>query len=443
MRVSLILGALAMAASAPAQTADFQKDIQPILEKSCLMCHGASAAAGDLRLHERSAAMKAIVPGQPQASKLYTSLELPPNQRGAMPPGGPQLPKEQREAIRQWIAAGAPWPEGLMIGASKVAKAADDEALAARLHKRISAATKETKAAEMKAYTEKIPGTDVSFDMVPIPGGEFVMGTPETERGRRKNEGPQRKVKIDPFWMGKHEVTWDEYRLFMFSQQAGEVPGKDQDVDAVSRPTRPYVEMSFGMGLNGFPAISMTQHAANKFAQWLSARTGHFYRLPTEAEWEYACRAGTTTAYSFGDDPSQLGEYAWYADNSSDKYQQVGKKKPNPWGLHDMHGNVMEWTLDQLLPYASKPSENPWVKATKPYPHAVRGGSWTDDASQLRCGARVGSDPTWKIQDPQLPKSIWYHTDAQGLGLRLVRPLKVPPPQEMFQYWNSGVEQEE
>jgi formylglycine-generating enzyme required for sulfatase activity len=187
----------------------------------------------------------------------------------------------------------------------------------------------------------------------------------------------------------------------------------------------------------------MTQHAANKFAQWLSARTGHFYRLPTEAEWEYACRAGTTTAYSFGDDPSQLGEYAWYLDNSSDKYQQVGKKKPNPWGLYDMHGNVMEWTLDQLAPYDSKLADNPWVKATKPYPHAVRGGSWMDDASQLRCGARVGSDPTWKIQDPQLPKSIWYHTDAQGLGLRIVRPLKVPPPQEMFQYWNSGVEQEE
>jgi formylglycine-generating enzyme required for sulfatase activity len=250
-------------------------------------------------------------------------------------------------------------------------------------------------------------------------------------------------VTIDPFWMGKYEVTWDEYRLFMFSQQAGEVPGKDQDVDAISRPTRPYVEMSFGMGLNGYPAISMTQHAANKFAQWVSARTSHFYRLPTEAEWEYACRAGTTTAYSFGDDPSQLGEYAWYADNSSDKYQQVGKKKPNPWGLYDMHGNVMEWTLDQLGPYDAKAAANPWVKATKPYPHAVRGGSWMDDPPQLRCGARVGSDSTWKIQDPQLPKSIWYHTDAQGLGLRLVRPLKVPSPQEMFQLWNSGVEQEE
>jgi formylglycine-generating enzyme required for sulfatase activity len=313
-----------------------------------------------------------------------------------------------------------------------------------KLHERIVANVKVKSAAEMKPYTEKIPRTEITFDMVPIPAGEFQIGTPENEAGRRKDEGPQRTLRIDPFWMGKREVTWDEYRLFMFSQMAKEDTNKDDVVDAISRPTRPYVEMSFGMGINGFPAISMTQHAANKYAEWLSAKTGHFYRLPTEAEWEYACRAGTTTAYSFGDDPAQLGDYAWFADNSEGKYQKVGTKKPNPWGLYDMHGNVMEWTLDQYDPagYKDLGPDNPMKASTQPYPQSVRGGAWTDPAEQLRCGSRIGSDPSWKMQDPQLPKSIWYHTDAQGLGFRLVRPLKVPSPEQLYKYWNSGVENE-
>jgi formylglycine-generating enzyme required for sulfatase activity len=199
--------------------------------------------------------------------------------------------------------------------------------------------------------------------------------------------------------------------------------------------------MSFGMGINGFPAISMTQHAANKYAQWLSAKTGEFYRLPTEAEWEYACRAGSAT-----DPPAaDLPKLAWFETNSSGKYQTVATKQPNAWGLYDMLGNVMEWTLDAYAPYApaSGVVANPMVKATEPYPHAVRGGSWNDPASSLRCSARVASDATWKQQDPQLPKSIWYMTDAQWLGFRLVRPVKIPTAEEMYAYWNSGVEHDE
>src|SRR5581483_11961869 len=134
-----------------------------------------------------------------------------------------------------------------------------------------------------KPYKKVIPGTDISYEMTPIPAGEFRMGTPG-----KKDETPVHPVRIEAFWMSVHEVTWDEYRLFMFASQAGEGATKDAQVDAVSRPTRPYVEMSFGMGINGYPAISMTQHAANKYAEWLSAKTGEFYRLPTEAEWEYA-----------------------------------------------------------------------------------------------------------------------------------------------------------
>jgi formylglycine-generating enzyme required for sulfatase activity len=108
-----------------------------------------------------------------------------------------------------------------------------------------------------------------------------------------------------------------------------------------------------------------------------------------------------------------------------------------------MLGNVMEWTLDQYASYTAGAQVNPWVKATRPYPHAVRGGSWNDPPEMVRCAARVASDATWKQQDPQLPKSIWYLTDAQWLGFRLVRPVKVPTPEEMYSYWNSGLEHDE
>ncbi|MGH7837397.1 MAG: formylglycine-generating enzyme family protein, partial [Candidatus Binataceae bacterium] len=308
--------------------------------------------------------------------------------------------------------------------------------------------TKTAAAGGMKPYRTAIPGTTVSFDMAPIPGGEFEMGTPASEPGHQRDEAPPHKVRLDPFWMQTREITWDEYRLFMFAEQAGEIAHKDAVVDAVSRPTKPYMEMSFGMGINGYPAISMTQHAANKYAEWLSAKTGRFYRLPTEAEWEYACRAGSAAAYYFGGDASKLDGYAWYKGNSHGQYQKVGTKKPNAWGLYDMLGNVMEWTLYQYsLDYYGKSdgktAVDPWNKATRPYPHAVRGGSWNDAPGKCRCGARVASDPSWKMQDPQLPKSIWYETDAQWLGFRLVRPLRVPGAAAMYDYWNSGVAEDQ
>lgn len=322
------------------------------------------------------------------------------------------------------------------------------------IYQRIVAAQTEKTPADMKAYTNFIPGTQVTFAMTPIPAGEFVMGTPDAEAGRKPDEGPQHKVKIEPFWMGTYEVTWDQYLLFVYPDDEKRLretnptdPAINAVSDAVTHPSKPYVDMSFGMGKSGFPAVAMTQHAANKFCHWLSAKTGQFYRLPTEAEWEYACRAGTTTAYSFGDDPAQLEEYAWFFDNSNSKYQKVGKKKPNPWGLYDMHGNATEWVLDQYDPDYYKTLgtslvTEPWNKATKPYPHSVRGGSWDDDAVALRSGARRGSSRDWKITDPQLPKGKWWHTDAPFVGFRIVRPLKVPPPEEMAKYWISGVEKD-
>jgi formylglycine-generating enzyme required for sulfatase activity len=195
------------------------------------------------------------------------------------------------------------------------------------------------------------------------------------------------------------------------------------------------------MGRSGYPAINMTQYAAIKFCKWLYDKTGVFYRLPTEAEWEYACRAGTKTAYSFGDDASKLGDYAWYIDNSDDAYKQIGTKKPNPWGLHDMHGNVMEWTLDQYLPdyYAKKAAgevKESYAPVTELYPTSVRGGSWDDEATVSRSAARIPSSPDWKILDPQLPKSEWWMTSASFIGFRLVRPAKTPTATEIEAYYN-------
>lgn len=330
----------------------------------------------------------------------------------------------------------------------------DDSTIPA-IHDRIVANSPEKSQADMKVYTNTIPGTEVTYAMTPIPGGEFLMGSPDSEAERKADEGPQHKVKLSPFWMGTYEVTWDQFLLFVYPDDEKKLrethptdAALNQLTDAVTRPSKPYVDMSFGMGKAGYPAIAMTQHGANKFCHWLSAKTGHFYRLPTEAEWEYACRAGTTTTYSFGNDASKLGEYGWFFDNSNSKYQKVGKKKPNPWGLYDMHGNVTEWVLDQYaadfykLQAAAGTVTDPWNKATMPYPHSARGGSWDDDAPALRSAARRGSDRSWKMTDPQLPKGKWYHTDAQFIGFRVVRPLAVPSAEEMTKYWISGVEKD-
>jgi formylglycine-generating enzyme required for sulfatase activity len=309
--------------------------------------------------------------------------------------------------------------------------------------------------AQMKPYTEHISGTNVSFDMVPIVGGTFLMGSPASEAGHQPDEQPQHQVTVDSFWMGKCEVTWNEYEIWTFSLDIQrrnlnniEPTERDKLADAVTRPTKPYTDMTFGMGKEGYPAICMTQWAAKKYCEWLSAKTGHYYRLPTEAEWEYAARAGTTTAYSFGDDPAQLGEYAWYFENSEDAYHPVGKKKPNPWGLYDMHGNVAEWCLDRydVSFYTTlgrdKPAVNPYNPPKGPYPHVVRGGSWDDDAVRLRSAARRGSDKSWKVQDPQIPQSIWYFTDALFVGFRVVRPLVEPSAELKAAYLAAGTEKE-
>lgn len=290
------------------------------------------------------------------------------------------------------------------------------------------------------AYTETIPGTKISFRMLPIPGGKCKIGSPDSEPGRQDNEGPQVEVEIAPFWMAECETTWDAYDVFCFSydiKAAKEAASRgtpltrtpfDLKADAVTRPTPPYVDMTFGYGHDGNPAICMTNKAADFYTRWLAAKTGKNYRLPTEAEWEYAARAGTATKYSFGDDDAKLGDYAWYNGNAKEKPQPVGKKLPNPWGLRDMHGNVEEWCLDKYaedyhkkIATPGRPASNPQYRSSAKW-HSTRGGSWQDEKELVRSAVRRGAEEDWSIQDPQQPKSVWWHTDAHWVGFRVMRP---------------------
>lgn len=293
-----------------------------------------------------------------------------------------------------------------------------------------------------KKFTQTLPGTKVSFQMTFIPSGEFLMGSPESEEGRRPAEGPQHIVSIDSLWVGTVEVTWDVFELFLAENKSvfADLPEERKKVvDAVSRPTPAFEDPSMGMGRKGFPVVNVSPYAALTFCKWLSLLTGKFYRLPTEAEWEYICRAGSQTVYSFGDDLKQLGDYAVYFDNGNGQYVEGGTKKPNAWGVYDMHGNVAEWTLDEYAAdfYARTrgPVHNPWNKPTSLYSRAYRGGSWDDEAPDLRSAARKKSGLFLQKGDPQIPKSFWWYTNASFIGFRLVSPAKIPTDQEMKKFW--------
>jgi formylglycine-generating enzyme required for sulfatase activity len=305
------------------------------------------------------------------------------------------------------------------------------------------------------AYREKVPGSDVGFDLVPIAAGTFWMGSPGSEPGRKEDEGPPVEVRLEPFWMGRCEVTWAEYDLWSTDDQRPQ----SKKPDGTSRPTPPYMDMTFNMGRDGYPAICMSHVAARQYCKWLSAKTGRFYRLPTEAEWEYACRAGTTTAWSCGDDPKQLDAVAWHAGNSARElergakpvpaYHEVGKKLPNAFGLFDMHGNVAEWVADHYLADAyaaargAAPRQAPYFAPPRDdrdrpvrFPHVARGGSWRDEPALLRSAARSSSEPAWNSRDPQIPKSWWYLTEGQHIGFRVVRPQREPTAEERARFEN-------
>ena len=303
---------------------------------------------------------------------------------------------------------------------------------------RVDATADDAKPAH-KNYTETIPGPGIRFDMVAIPGGEFTMGSPDSEADRQPIEGPQHKVRIEPFWMGRCEVSWNEFRPYqMMMLEVLDKKREKPDVDGVTYPTKTYLPADYGHGYTDKPAISMSHHNAMEYCRWLSAKTGKFYRLPTEAEWEYACRAGTKTRWFFGDDPAKLGEYARFKGNSDDKEHEdgattgkVGLKQPNPWGLYDILGNVKEWTLDQYDKgtYATR-ARNPLsispvtIPNDRKWQHVARGGSFKDGPAECRSASRSPSIPKWMKHDPQEPRSIWWLTRMDTIGFRVVCPVE-------------------
>ncbi len=284
---------------------------------------------------------------------------------------------------------------------------------------------------------QQIPGSSLSFKLQSIPAGTFLIGSPASEKNREIAEGPQKKVQIAAFWMGVYEVTRDEFDVFLKDDQTSQ----NIDLDAITRPSAQYVDFSLGMGKEGgYPANSMSQFGALMYCKWLYQKTGIFFRLPTEAEWEYACRAGTNTTYYFGNDSKQLPQYAWYLDNSDEKYQKVGLKKPNAWGLYDMLGNLMEWTLDHYEPehykeLADNTVEKIIVAKAAKYPKALRGGSFEEASEALRVAARYHSDPSWNKRDPQIPKSKWWLTEGKNVGFRLLQPVEQPTAAAINQFF--------
>lgn len=293
---------------------------------------------------------------------------------------------------------------------------------------------------EFADFTETIPGTRVSLSMKAVPGGEFIIGSPESEYGRKEDESPQRRVIISPFFMGEIEVTWDQYWAF-YAETMSEgrtdpaiifEHNSRTDIDAVSGPTPPFGCPDQSWGMADRPAITMTHYAASTFCQWLSMKTGKKYRLPTEAEWEYAARGGTDGPFFFPGtvkqysrkDTTTINAYVTYAKNSWSRTQKPSRVRANPFGLKNMLGNVMEYCSDWYASDAYSHLEDGQTDPTGPESgneHVVRGGLYSSEAPDLRCAARsCTKNDEWLRTDPQNPKSIWWYSDVKGIGFRVV-----------------------
>lgn len=290
------------------------------------------------------------------------------------------------------------------------------------------------KDSSFQTYDQQIGGTSIKFKMVAIAPGSFAWKSSSRDKTTTDNE---MQVKLDAFWIEEHEVTYDEYILF-----ADEAADAEPKPDGITRPSPPYIDFTLGMGKSGgFPANSMSQYAAIMYCKWLYKKTGIFFRLPSEAEWEYACRAGRKPSDEIDKEKNVLKDVVWFNGNSENRYHKVMQLKPNAWGLYDMQGNVAEWTLDVFTEsYADqlkRNAVNPVFIPLKKYPVTIKGGSYRDEAGDTRCGSRIPSDPKWNARDPQIPRSKWWNTDAPFLGFRIVRPRNQPSPEEAETFFST------
>jgi formylglycine-generating enzyme len=292
-------------------------------------------------------------------------------------------------------------------------------------------------------FTETIPGSVVSFNMIAVPGGSFQMGSPDNEPLRSKDEGPVKTVEVSPFFMAEVEVTWSEFLVF-YTQTAAEGRSTDTEgarsgavVDAITGPTPPYGQPDQNWGMGDRPAITMSYHAAETYCRWLSKVTGKTYRLPTEAEWEYAARGGTQGPYFFEGNPkrfddgglfrkrnTEIDSYIVYGANSLLRTQRPEKVDANPFGLKNMLGNAAEYTADWYAEDAysnlTDGVKNPKGPATGTE-RVIRGGYFRSDAGRVRSAARDYTRTTdWLKSDPQMPKSIWWLSDCNYISFRVV-----------------------
>lgn len=247
--------------------------------------------------------------------------------------------------------------------------------------------------APAKALSVKLPGTTVTLEMVRVPAGAVTVADP-------RKKGAKTKVAVKGFWMARTETVWDAYDPFVFGLDTSGPTPLPAGVDAVARPSKPYIPPDLGWGHTGFPVINVTHHAATQYCVWLSALTGRKFRLATEAEWEWACRAGAATP--FAPKGAALDAVAWHLGNSGGQTRAVAGKKPNALGLVDMLGNAGEWTND----LAGKP--------------VLCGGSWADKADMVSSAGREYQSPDWTATDPQMPKSKWWLSDGSFAGFRVV-----------------------